>query len=93
MWRMTIFPSRATGISAMRQTARMAASGGLMIGVEKTVPKRPGLVMVKVPPRTSSAASLPARACSATSREPLGQLAHAQVVRVSDDRHDEAAFD
>ncbi|MNY36741.1 hypothetical protein D3C86_1712490 [compost metagenome] len=41
---------------------RMAACGGLTIGVDIIEPKVPPLVMVKVPPVISSIDSLPSRA-------------------------------
>ena len=48
----------------MRPTPRMAASGGLRIGVKVSTPYMPRLVSVKVPPRSSSGVHWPALARS-----------------------------
>ena len=56
-----------TGRFSMPPTPRMATCGWLMMGKPITVPKTPGLVMVKVPPCTSSGESFLARARSARS--------------------------
>ena len=51
----------------MVPTPRIATCGWLMIGSPNCAPKLPGLVMVNVPPCTSSGLSFLARARSATS--------------------------
>ncbi len=51
--------SIATGFSVVFPTPRIAASGGLMIGMNMSTPYMPRFVMVNVPPLTSSFASLP----------------------------------
>ncbi len=48
-------------------TPRIATCGWLMIGVPNRLPKIPGLVIVNVPPWTSSGLSLFCRALSARS--------------------------
>ena len=51
-----------TGRLTTASRSRMAIWGWLMIGVAAIAPKAPGLVIVNVPPRTSSGDSSPARA-------------------------------
>ena len=50
-------PPTATGLSKMACMPKMADWGGLMIGVPKSDPKTPPLLIVKVPPSMSSMAS------------------------------------
>ncbi len=67
-WRTTMFPSSSTttfGPSA--PTARMAASGGLMIAVNSSMPNIPRLEMEKVLPVYSSGFSFFSRARPASS--------------------------
>src|SRR5664280_1177880 len=54
----TTAPARTTGSSRMDPTARIAASGGLMMAVNCSMPNIPRLLTVKVPPRNSSGWSL-----------------------------------
>src|SRR5215208_2906112 len=56
-----------TGRFTTASRSRMAICGWLMIGVASTAPKAPGLVMVKVPPLSSSGESCFLRARCATS--------------------------
>src|SRR5690606_27650739 len=58
-------PSRTMGRWLMRPTARMAAWGGLMMGMNSSTRHMPRLVTVKVPPASRSGGREPARACSA----------------------------
>src|SRR5882724_10963048 len=52
-------PSTTTGRFTTASRSRMPTWGWLMIGVASTAPNWPGLVIVKVPPATSSGSSLP----------------------------------
>src|SRR5699024_10077943 len=62
-------PSRITGSSTAAPTARIAASGGLMMAVKSSIPYIPRLLIENVPPVNSSGCSLPDFARSARSRD------------------------
>ena len=66
MLRTTISPSRTTARGPMRCTPRMPTSGWLTSGVTSTPASLPALVTVNVDPRSSSGASVPVRAFSAS---------------------------
>ncbi|MCZ4588149.1 hypothetical protein O4328_31455 [Rhodococcus opacus] len=53
--RTTTSPSRTTGVGLAAPTARIAASGGLMMAVKWSIGYMPRLLMVKVPPVNSGA--------------------------------------
>src|ERR671923_33831 len=86
-------PSRTTGRGAIRPTLRIATSGWFTIGVWKRPATFPALVTVKVEPRSSSGARLPARAASArrdtsaasssTERESQHERRRARLLRPS----------
>ena len=63
--RATTAPSTTTGRWAMRPTARIPASGGLMIAVNSSMSNMPRLETLNVAPVYSSGASRRARARSA----------------------------
>ena len=85
-------PSRTTGRSATRPTLRMATSGWFTIGVWKRPASLPALVTVKVEPRSSSAASEPARAPSARRFDLRRELVERTLVAAAHDRDEEAAL-
>ena len=63
--RITICPSTTTGRSWILCMPRIALCGALTIGVDSSDPNTPPLVMVKVPPVSSSIVMLPERARAA----------------------------
>ena len=73
--RTTTWPSTATGVSSTPPTARMPASGGLMIAVNSWIPNMPRLDTEKVAPVYSSGFSFFSRARPASSRTspPIGR--------------------
>ena len=80
----------ATGRSRVACTPRIADCGGLMIGVDSIDPNTPPLLIVYVPPVSSSTVSRPpARACR--NRRSFLDVGDRQLVGVGDDRHDETA--
>src|SRR5437667_305257 len=64
---MTTWSSTTTGRFWIVGMPRIALCGGLSMGVDRSEPKTPPLVMVKVPPRRSSTATFPSRALAASS--------------------------
>jgi hypothetical protein len=69
---------------------RMALWGGLMIGVERSEPKIPPLVIVKTPPSRSARAILPSRAFAAVIGDGLLDRGDGEVVAIADDGHHES---
>ena len=69
---------------------RMPLCGGFRIGVESSEPKMPPLVMVKVPPVSSSMASLPSRASPPSSAIAFSISAKLEPVGVAHHRHHQA---
>src|SRR5205807_839105 len=67
----TILPPSTTGTSLMAPTARIAASGGLMIAVNSSTPNMPRLEMENVAPVRSPSAGRPERARSMTCRDSI----------------------
>src|SRR5579862_5115671 len=65
--RTTTAPSRATGVSTVAPTARIAACGGLRTAMNCSTPNMPRFEIVKVPPSRSRAVSLLSRARPTTS--------------------------
>ena len=70
---------------------RIADCGGLRIGVDISEPKTPPLVMLNVPPVSSSSFSWPSRARLAEIGDGLLDLGEAHRVGVADHRHHQAA--
>ena len=70
---------------------RIALCGGLTIGVESSEPNTPPLVIVNVPPVSSSIVILPSRARSAKPRDRLLDLGEAHAVGIAQHRHDQPA--
>ena len=68
----------------------MATSGWLMSGVTNTPPSLPALVTVKVEPRSSSGASVPARARVGEAPHVGVELLQRARVAAAHDRHDQA---
>ncbi len=77
----------ATGRSAVRPTARIAACGALTIAWNPSTPYMPRFDSVKAPPWTSAGRSLPVLAASASSRRRSAW--RGQLVGAMDDRHHE----
>ena len=67
MWRMAMASSITTGRFSIASNARIAHCGRLMMGTLMIEPNGPGLVIVNVPPCTSSGMSFLDRARLATS--------------------------
>ena len=82
-------PSRTTGRSAIRCSPTIATSGWLTSGVTKIPPSLPALVIVIVESRSSSTASVPARAPSARRRTSASMLLDRAALAAADDRDDE----
>ena len=87
------WPSRSTttGRFTIASRSRIPTWGWLMIGVASTAPNWPGLVIVNVPPWTSSGSSPPARARSATSAIPA--ILQAEALGLADHRDDQALLE
>ena len=71
---------------------RIALCGMLRIGVDSSEPNTPPLVIVNVPPVSSSSVSLPSRARVAYADDRLLDLAERQRIGVAQHRHDQAAI-
>src|SRR3954467_15451636 len=80
-----------TGRFTIASRSRIATWGWLMIGVARTAPNCPGLVIVKVPPWTSSGWRVRSRARCATSASAARHALEAQPLGLTDHRHHEAA--
>ena len=78
-----------TGRLTTASRSRIATWGWLMIGVAMIVPYWPGLVIVNVPPRTSSGVSSPRARPAGQVVDPRRQALDRELVRVVDDRHDQ----
>ena len=76
----------------MRCSAEDADLGGLTSGVAKSPPSRPALVTVNVAPRSSSGASVPARAPSARRRSSASVASRSSVSRGAQHRRRQAAL-
>ncbi len=82
-----------TGRLTMASACRMAACGWLMMGVEATLPRDPGLLTVKVPPETSSGPSSSAPRAPDRVVYPAGEARDVQLVGAGDDRHDQGVLE
>ena len=80
------------GRFTMASIERIATSGALMIGMVETDPNQPVLFTVNVPPWISSSFSLLLRARAARSWTVV-HAADRELVRVVDDRHQQAVVD
>ena len=90
MGRMTTWPLRATGRSWIACRPRTPLWGGLTIGVERSEPKTPPLVIVNVPPSSSSGLSLLLGARGDEVGDRLLDFGEAQPLGVAQHGHDEA---
>ena len=87
--RITTAPSRATGVSTVAPTARIAACGGLSTATNCSMPNMPRFEIVNVPSSRSCVVSLLSRArptIVAAGRRDLGER---QPLDGAQDRHDE----
>ena len=91
-WPGTTAPSRTTGTAWMPPTARMHASGGLMMAVNSSMPNMPRFEIVKVLPSQSLGWSFLSLAFWATHGLPH-QSPKGLHVRVAHHRHEQAIFD
>ena len=82
-------PVTTTGRLTIASRSRIATCGWLMIGVAAIAPNWPGLVIVNVPPRTSSGRRSPSRARPARSRTRRARPSSREVLRVADHGHDQ----
>ena len=71
---------------------RIALCGMLRMGVDSNEPNTPPLVIVNVPPVSSSSVSWPSRARCRIPDHRLLDLAEAQLVGIAQHRHDQAAL-
>jgi hypothetical protein len=79
-----------TGRLTIAPVPRIATCGWLMIGVSNSAPLLPMLVMVNVPPESSSGADLVGAGAIGDVRDLAGDAGDVEVARLLDDRDEQA---